>query len=131
MYCGNCGSFMHQNATFCPNCGVAGGHGTVYCSNCGTAAVPGAAFCSNCGVWLHGEVPAARKSRLVAGLLGVFLGSLGVHNFYLGYTSRGIAQIVVTLFSAGIGSLWGFIEGVLLLCGKYKITDSHGLYLDK
>ncbi|MDQ0822468.1 hypothetical protein QFZ79_000206 [Arthrobacter sp. V4I6] len=37
------------------------------------------------------------KSRLVAGLLGIFLGGLGIHRFYLGYTTMGIVQILLTV----------------------------------
>ena len=65
------------------------------------------------------------KSRLTAGLLGFFLGGFGVHNFYLGNTSRAILQIVVTVFTCGIGGLWGVFEGVLLLVGK-TTTDAAG-----
>ena len=62
------------------------------------------------------------KSKLAAGLLGIFLGGFGVHRFYLGYTTIGIVQIVVTIFTCGIGSLWGFIEGILYLVGANGYT---------
>ena len=38
------------------------------------------------------------KSRLAYILLAFFLGGLGIHNFYAGYTGRGIAQLLITLF---------------------------------
>lgn len=44
-----------------------------------------------------------RKSKLVGGLLGIFLGSLGVHNFYLGYTKKAIIQVAVTAGSLVVG----------------------------
>jgi TM2 domain-containing membrane protein YozV len=62
------------------------------------------------------------KSKLAAGLLGIFLGGFGVHRFYLGYTTIGIVQIVVTIFTCGIGSLWGFVEGILYLVGANGYT---------
>lgn len=72
----------------------------------------------------NGQPP---KSKMVAGLLGIFLGSLGIHRFYLGYTGIGIVQIVVTIVTCGIGSLWGFIEGILILCGAGSYTtDADG-----
>src|SRR5689334_20133589 len=46
--------------------------------------------------------------KLIAGLLGIFLGSLGVHKFYLGQTQAGIIMLAVTLggwFLGIIGSL--------------------------
>lgn len=67
-----------------------------------------------------------RKSRLVAGLLGVLLGGLGVHRFYLGYTGIGIAQIIATFATCGLGWIWGFIEGILILVGSNITTDSDG-----
>lgn len=67
-----------------------------------------------------------RRSKLVAGLLGIFLGGFGVHRFYLGYTGIGIAQIVVTLATCGVGAIWGLIEGILILVGSTITTDAEG-----
>lgn len=62
------------------------------------------------------------KNKLVAGLLAILLGSLGIHKFYLGYTTAGIIMLVVTLVGSlvfGLGPLvmWviGVIEGILYL----------------
>ena len=41
-----------------------------------------------------------RKSKAAAGLLGIFLGCFGFHNFYLGYTGRAVAQLLITLLSS-------------------------------
>jgi TM2 domain-containing membrane protein YozV len=73
-----------------------------------------------------GPAGGAPKSKLVAGLLGIFLGSLGVHRFYLGYIGIGIAQIVVSILTAGCGGwLWGLIEGILILTGTIN-KDAQG-----
>lgn len=69
------------------------------------------------------------KSRLTAGLLGIFLGGLGVHRFYLGYTSVGVLQILVTLATCGIGALWGLTEGIVILSGSGLQTDANGVPL--
>ena len=66
------------------------------------------------------------KSRITAGLLGIFLGGFGVHRFYLGYSGIGVAQIFVTIFTCGIGSLWGFIEGIMILANSGITTDAQG-----
>jgi TM2 domain-containing membrane protein YozV len=55
------------------------------------------------------------KSKVVAGILGILLGSFGVGRFYIGDTKTGILQIVATVLTCGIGGLWGFIDGILLL----------------
>ena len=130
MYCGNCGMMLPYGAPSCPNCGMAAGYGTNYCRNCGMALNHGSSYCSACGSNVGGNISVGGKSRLVAGLLGIFLGGLGIHNFYLGYTRRGVAQILLSVFTAGLGSLWGFIEGVLILIGNYRQTDANGRYLD-
>lgn len=65
------------------------------------------------------------KKKIVAGLLGLFLGGLGIHNFYLGNTKRAIIQIVVSLVTCGLGALWGEIEGILILIGNIN-TDADG-----
>ncbi len=66
------------------------------------------------------------KSKLTAGLLGIFLGGWGVHRFYLGYTGIGVIQILVTLFTCGLGSIWGLIEGILILTGSGITKDAKG-----
>lgn len=66
------------------------------------------------------------KSRLAAGLLGIFLGGLGVHRFYLGYITIGVLQIIVTILTCGLGSIWGLIEGILILANTGITTDAEG-----
>ena len=68
------------------------------------------------------------RSRIAAGLLGVFLGAWGVHNFYLGFTSKAVTQILVTVVTCGIGGLWGFIEGIMILAGSIN-ADANGVPL--
>ena len=126
MYCKNCGNAMDPNAAVCIKCGCAKGVGTAFCPNCGQALQPGAAFCTGCGFAMSSVPNAGGKSKLVAGLLGIFLGGLGIHNFYLGYIGKGIAQIFLSCL--GIGQIWGLIEGILILCGTIN-TDANGVPL--
>ncbi|MFD6093466.1 NINE protein [Oerskovia sp. NPDC060338] len=72
------------------------------------------------------------KSRLAAGLLGIFLGSLGIHRFYLGYTGVGVTMLLISVLSLGFLSwavaIWGLVEGILYLTsksGQYSV-DSTG-----
>ena len=74
----------------------------------------------------YGQPQGSPKSKIAAGLLGIFLGGWGIHRFYLGYTTMGIIQIVVTLVTCGFGSLWGFVEGIMILCGSTITTDAKG-----
>lgn len=69
------------------------------------------------------------KSKIAAGLLGIFLGGFGVHNFYLGYTGKAIAQLLITLLTCGFGAVisevWGLIEGIMILTGSINV-DGQG-----
>ena len=58
------------------------------------------------------------KSKMTAGLLGIFLGGFGVHNFYLGNTNKAVIQIVVTVLTCGLGALWGIYEGIMIITGN-------------
>lgn len=63
------------------------------------------------------------KDHVAAGLLAIFLGSLGIHKFYLGYNTPGFIMLAVTIvgsiFSLGIAGLAmvviSIVEGVLYL----------------
>ncbi|MBR5513301.1 MAG: TM2 domain-containing protein [Ruminococcus sp.] len=127
MYCKNCGNAVDSQAAVCVNCGTPVGQGTKFCGNCGNELTPGAAVCMSCGFAVNNKPVAApgAKSKMAAGLLGIFLGGFGVHNFYLGYTKKAVIQLVLTLLT-GVAGLWGFIEGILILCGKYITTDAQG-----
>lgn len=82
-----------------------------------------------------GGRPLSSRSRVAAGLLGIFLGQLGLHRFYLGYTGVGMIMLLITVASGGMTGgascgfiwLWGFIEGVVCLCGGMR--DADGLEL--
>lgn len=72
------------------------------------------------------------RYRHTAGLLGIFGGALGMHNFYLGFRNRAIAQLLITLlgsFCFGIGpcvsAIWGLVEGIQILSGD-KTVDGDG-----
>ncbi|RBP99207.1 TM2 domain-containing protein [Bifidobacterium xylocopae] len=84
-----------------------------------------------------GQVKA--HSKLVAALLGIFLGAFGLQNFYLGNTGRGLAQLMITCVGAFfffigpiVSWVWGILEGVLILCSKpgtRRHQDAYGVEL--
>lgn len=132
-FCRNCGQPMDPNAAVCVRCGVAAGVGQAFCPNCGQPTIPGAAVCTQCGVALAQPVPQGeQKSKMAAGLLGIFLGSLGVHNFYLGYTGKAVAQLLISVLSCGtlalVSEIWGLVEGIQILTGSIT-TDAKGIPL--
>ena len=71
----------------------------------------------------------APKQWIVAVILAFFLGTLGVHNFYLGYTTKGIIQLVLTITVIGIfvSGPWALIDFIMLIMrsGSYA-PDAQG-----
>lgn len=136
MFCKNCGQqYVTDEAVICVKCGAQKGGGNNYCPNCGQPTPPGSQVCLHCGVALNGGNYGMKggKSKVAAGLLGIFLGCLGVHNFYLGYTGKAVAQLLITVLTCGIGSpisaIWAFIEGIMILSGSIN-TDADGRLLN-
>ena len=112
-FCTNCGEKLSENAFVCPKCGVRVDENNIQNNNTS-----------------NGNTSAG-KSKIAAGLLGIFLGGLGVHNFYLGYTGKAVAQLLISILGscivAGpiISGIWGLIEGILILTGSIN-KDASG-----
>ncbi len=115
-FCSSCGTSLNDDAKFCPSCGAQIGQST---SNNFAQSAP-QMNSNNTSSYQTGA-----KSKMVAGLLGIFLGAWGIHNFYLGYSGKAILQIVLTIVTCGVAGIWGFIEGILILCGNIN-TDANG-----
>ena len=81
------------------------------------------------------SVQGMQKSKIAAGLLGIFLGGLGIHNFYLGFTTKAVVQLVLGLLgfctfgiTSVVSSIWGLIEGIMILAGRID-ADAQGVPL--
>lgn len=138
MFCRNCGEqYETEEAVICVKCWTAKGQGTNYCPHCGKPVKPETMVCANCGAALNPMSAHQGKSKLIAGILGIFFGYFGIHNFYLGYTKKAILQLIISIIGLilsckGIGvflffgvEIWGLVEGVLILTGKIK-KDAKG-----
>lgn len=55
------------------------------------------------------------SKRVLAGVMGILFGGFGIHRFLIGDTTGGILRIVISIVTCGIGSLIGFIEGIIYL----------------
>ncbi len=60
------------------------------------------------------KIPGADK-KVLAGVLGILIGGLGVHRFILGDTTGGLIRIGITVVTCGAGSIIGLIEGIIYL----------------
>ncbi|MCL2370536.1 MAG: NINE protein [Firmicutes bacterium] len=147
---------------FCRNCGKE--LGGQFCAGCGTVAGSLPNEQVNQANYMAGQGYMAQpkgKSKVAAGLLALLLG-YGIHNFYLGYIGKAVAQLMLyigvfitvmvgtvfmivgsihleiynefsAMFVAGIAlmgigvvlslavGIWGFIEGIMILCGAIKV----------
>jgi TM2 domain-containing membrane protein YozV len=73
-------------------------------------------------------LPWSDKSKVVAGVLQIVLGGFGAGRFYTGHHGMAALQLVVTLVTCGLGSLWGLIDGIMILVNN-NTTDAQGRVL--
>ncbi|AVQ37754.1 hypothetical protein C7M56_03275 [Clostridium botulinum] len=143
MYCRQCGEkITNEKAVICIKCGANTGQGNNFCSECGAEVKnKDAEVCLNCGVRLKGSNnnftnqiknitnskgnSYGNNNKMMAGLLAIFLGAVGIHRFYLGYKEIGFIQ--VGLFIAALILLapviwvcwiWAIIDAVQIFTGK-------------
>ena len=108
-YCTKCGAINDDMAQYCTNCqapltSIGGGSGAAYPP---AGPIPPGAITD----W---KALGADK-KVLAGVLGILVGSLGIHKFILGYTNEGIIQIVISVFTCGVGGIIGIVEGIIYL----------------
>lgn len=131
-------------ANICPQCGAPVQNGATTCQYCGAAIpaeAPAAAAAPNAAAQQNGapqqpviivqstpQQPQTVyvqsdprdswpiKNKIVAGVLAILLGGLGIHKFYLGRNGMGVLYLLFCW--TGIPALIGFIEGIILLCSN-------------
>jgi TM2 domain-containing membrane protein YozV len=65
------------------------------------------------------ENQAGGKSQVIALILCILVGGLGIHRFYLGYTWQGVVQL---LTGGGCG-IWALIDLIRIITGDLKPKD--------
>lgn len=120
----------------CPQCGAPNDPEAVRCKYCGEALTPPAAATSQ-GYQTYQAPPVIQqtiytnggpngndgidpswpiKSKIAAGVLGILLGGLGIHKFYLGKVGQGIVYLLFCW--TFVPEVIGFIEGIIYLCSN-------------
>lgn len=59
--------------------------------------------------------PPPVKSKIVAGILALFLGAIGLQYFYIGKNTAGILCIIISLVTCGLWQVVTFVQGILML----------------
>jgi len=107
------GQCKREDEKFCEHCGCIISKESEICPKCGVRVIPiQQVFKSSCTQNASNIMNPEAKQRIVYILLGVFLGELGVHNFYAGYTNKGVIQLVISIslgWIFGLGLLITFI----------------------
>ncbi len=94
--CKRCGKVLNDEERFCGRCGLPADNTPSPLRASGPFAVP------------------ADKNRLLFILMGVLFGPFGVHNFIIGNTGKGVAQLLITVLSLGVlafvSGIWAIVE---------------------
>lgn len=134
MFCRNCGQELSADQSICAFCGVPKGSGNKHCPNCGNETAQEAVVCVNCGASLGKQPNPADsqylggKDKIMVALLAFFFGSIGIHNFVLGETKKGIIKIVLSVCCCGLGSVFALVDFILVLCDKYVVDPNKLLF---
>jgi len=124
MFCGQCGIDVEQSA-FCKQCGA-------QCQQHNRPDPNQQVGGQQDGHQMH--MQGEPKSKLAAGLFGIFLGGLGIHNFYLGFIGKAWTQLLMSVIGwiliipAIVAGIWGLIEGIMILAGSIT-HDARGVPL--
>ena len=112
-YCSHCGQRLDAGVKYCPYCGYSVGDAHAHTND----APQPAPHNKNAGQ------PSAPKSRVLAAVLAFCMGTLGVHNMYLGY-KKGWVQLGLTLagfvtfgFTTVFSVVWALVDCVMLFGG--------------
>lgn len=119
---------MNDVQSYETNTGAQGGSpaNKVFCSECGHGMSANAPNCPSCGAPNSAAMgPVSQKTMVAAALLCFFLGTFGIHRFYVGKILTGILMIV-TLGGLGI---WVLIDFVMIIVGSFR--DKDGLPLKR
>lgn len=111
MFCAKCGQEIDDAAVVCPHCGV-------QTANMQAQQQP-QVIITNTNTNVNGDL-VSPKSKIVALLLAIFLGYLGIHRFYVGKIGTGI----IWLLTAGVFGIGWVVDIIWIIIGGFK--DSYG-----
>ena len=108
---------------YCTKCGAINDDTAQFCSNCQTPLTPVSSGYQpmqsvNQGAITDWKAMGGDK-KIMAGILAIVVGALGIHKFVLGYTTEGVIMLLLRVLSCGmlavIPSVIGIVEGIMYL----------------
>lgn len=135
MYCKNCGEKLNENQAICLKCGVAVGKGSSHCAHCGKEVSESAVVCLSCGAALTKSTAAvsgsqkngeylAGKDKTTIIVVCLLLGGIGIHNFMMGESKKGIARIIGTCCTGIGGGILALIDLIKICSGTYVVDPN-------
>lgn len=127
-YCKFCGQVIDADCVICPKCGKQveeikySRPDNIIINNNNNASSSASA-----SAMFGNASNVSPKSWLVTLLLCLFLGTIGIHRFYVGKIGTGILMIL--LLMTGISAIWAVIDLILIILGKFK--DKQGLLIKR
>lgn len=121
----------------------------MFCQKCGKEIADGAQFCQYCGQQVNGAIQQQPqqviivkkerepKSQFVAIFLCIFLGMIGIHDFYLGKNIAGVLKILVLLLLGWlyigliINIFWCIFDFIAILCKGFKALQDNDEEIEK
>lgn len=121
MFCKQCGEVVNENQAVCVKCGVNVGEGNRFCANCGQPVNENAEVCLACGFSIKNDgKKIGADNKMLLGIIALLVGGLGIHNFMMGETKKGILKIL--LCWTGISSIIALVDAVKIFTDKYEIN---------
>lgn len=104
----------------------------MFCTNCGKEIDDKAVVCIHCGCAVNGNNTLnnpSEKKWLVALLLCLFLGTIGIHRFYVGKIGSGVVMLLLTCSCIGfpISAVWALIDFILICTDSFKTSTGQNL----
>ena len=142
-FCANCGAKVteekEENNTYSEKSNNENQEKTKYCSGCGSVIGADKIICPRCGKYTNAQQKSSYSSsnhvygsnsndrnNVAAGLLAIFLGTFGIHKFYLGEIGMGIFYILITCFGFIFFCIPNIILQVVVIIEGilYLVTDN-------
>ncbi len=118
MKCEYCDNPVPNGVMRCPSCGAAVSFQPIDESRQALQQMSAVPVSTSMEKLSAQPLPADQQSRVAYVLFGLFLGCIGVHNFYAGYVVRGVIQLLITVLSFGllgwISSIWAVVEIIMV-----------------